>query len=221
MKGASRGWSFVVAGLAAACFGVGLLAAGVSAQDVGLEAAPVPAPAPESVPLPVPEMPTSTVDTAAEAASLERLAAHLATRRAELDARRQALAGERDLLSAVDRPAGDAEIALWRERGTTGDLLQRDMKALRGLLGALTPEALQSVSLPEGSTGPTLVPDPGLSRTAIEVNLRAVPEAPPFAAVKAGTLVVRLATETAGGWSLVATPNGIGFVPTSHLRREP
>lgn len=176
----------------------------------------LPAGASEQKAAPAGEAPDSTVD----AAALEALVGRLAARRSELNARRQALAGERARLSAVDEPAGEADLALWRDRAAAGDRLERDMQALRTLRGVLTPEALQAVSLPEASTGQRLVPDPGLSRTTIGVNLRVVPGHPPFAVVKADTLVVRLATDVGGGWSLVATPSGIGFVPVSQLSRE-
>ena len=95
------------------------------------------------------------------------------------------------------------------------------METLRALVAVLTPEALQAVSLPEADAGPILTPDPGLSRTSIEVNLRPAPQAPPSAVLQAGTLVVRLATDAGSGWALVATSHGIGFVPASQLQREP
>ena len=183
----------------------------VSTQEVA--PAPLPAPAVSE---------DATTPSAGEASeALKRLAAEFAERRAALNERRQALAREHDLLMAVDRPASEEELARWRDLNATGDRLQRDIDALRGLIQVLTPEALQAVSLPDGSAGPPLTPDPGVSRTSIEVNLRAAPEQPPIAALKADTLVVRLANDGAGGWSLVATPQGIGFVPSSQLREEP
>ena len=159
--------------------------------------------------------------TTTEAAALERLAARLAERRAALDARRQALAREQELLSAVDQPASEADLARWRERHATANRLEGDVETLRALVAVLTPEALQAVSLPEADAGPILTPDPGLSRTSIEVNLRPAPQAPPSAVLQAGTLVVRLATDASSGWALVATSHGIGFVPASQLQREP
>ena len=201
------GYSLVVAGGAALFLGVGLWAASAHAQ----KAAPIPAPAREA--------PAAAVDTAMEAEALERLAAHLAARRSELETRRQALARERERLSAVDRPAGESDLALWRDRHATAERLKRDLQTLRALKGALTSKALKAVSLPKGSAGKGLAPDAGLSRTVIQVNLRKAPEAPPSAVLEADTLVVRLAT--GGGWSLIATPSGIGFVPASQLGREP
>ena len=165
------------------------------------------------------QTPAPMADTATEAVAVERLAARLAARRSELDARRQDIAREFERLSTIDQPAGEAELALWRDQAAVGDGLERDMEAVRALIGVLQPETLEAVSLPEASTGQTVAPDPGLSRTTIDVNLRAVPGHPPFAVVKADTLVLRLATD-AGGWSLVATPSGIGFVPVSQLSRE-
>ena len=196
--------------VASVFFGFGLLlATGTAAQKVASEASPDR------------QMSAQTVDKATQAAALERLAGHLATRRSELDARRQAIASEFDRLSATDRPAGEAELALWRNRAGAAAGLERDMATMRALLGRLTPETLQAFSMPEATTGTPFVPDPGLSRTAIDVNLRAAPGRPPFAVVKADTLVARLATDAAGGWRLVAAPSGIGFVPASQLRREP
>ncbi len=186
-----------------------LLVTGAAAQKVASEVSPDG------------QMSAPTVDSATQAAALERLAGRLAARRSELDARRQAIASEFDRLSATVRPAGEAELALWRNRAGAADRLERDMATMRALLGRLTPETLQAFSMPEAATEQPFMPDPGLSRTAIEVNLRATPGHPPFAVVKADTLVARLATDAAGGWSLVAAPSGIGFVPASQLRREP
>ena len=153
--------------VATVIFSLGLMAA----DGPGQEIAPTPAPAPEpGTPVPPSE--------AVEAAALQRLAAEFAERRAALNERRQALARERDLLMAVNRPAGDAELARWRDRNATGDRLKRDIETLRGLIEALTPETLAAVSLPEGSAGPALNPEPGLRRTKIDVNVRAAPEKP-------------------------------------------
>lgn len=185
----------------------GLMTTDGPTQDI----APAPAPAPALEP--------AAPDETSEA--LKRLATQFAERRAVLNERRQALAHEHDLLMAVDRPAGEAELSRWRDRNATGDRLQRDIETLRGLIEALTPETLKAMSLPEGSAGRSLKPDPGLWRTIVEVNVRAAPEASPFVALKAGALVVHLASDSAGGWSLVATPQGIGFVPVSQLRQEP
>ncbi|MCY4515178.1 MAG: hypothetical protein OXC69_08625 [Candidatus Tectomicrobia bacterium] len=162
-----------------------------------------------------------TEEVAAHATFLKRLADRFAERRAGLDRRRQALAREQDLLSTVDQPADKAALALWRQRETMANHLERDLVNLRTLIAALSPEALQAVPLPDGGTGQVLTPDAGLSRTNIDVNLRSVPQAPPFAVLKAGTLVARLATDAGRGWSLVATSQGIGFAPLSQLRREP
>lgn len=197
--------------------GVSILVIGIATTNIsGQEDAPVPAPAPV-----VSEETTTTPNAGKTLAVLRRLAAEFAERRAALNERRQALAREHDLLMAVDRPAGEEELARWRNLNAIGERLQRDIDALRGVIEVLTPEALQNVSLPDGSEGPPFAPDPGVSRTSIEVNLRAAPELPPIAALKAGTLVVRLANDGNGGWSLVATSQGIGFVPSSQLREGP
>ena len=217
MRASFVGYPLAAAVAAAAFLGFGLVATGAAAQESTRKAAPIPAPAPR--PAPAPAAPAPRVDTSTEAAALADLAARFATRRAELDERRQALARERERLSAVDRPAGEADIALWRDRHATAERLKRDLQTLRALKGALTSKALKAVSLPKGSAGKGLAPDAGLSRTVIQVNLRKAPESPPSAVLKADTLVVRLAT--GGGWSLIATPSGIGFVPASQLQREP
>lgn len=186
-----------------------LLATGGAAQTVATEA------------LPDGQMTSPTDDIAKRAAEIERLATHLAARRSELDARRKAIANEYERLSATDQPARETELALWRDRAGAGDRLERDIETMRALIGQLTPQSLQAFSMAGAATGRAFVPDPGVSRTAIDVNLRAVPGHPPFAVVKADTLVVRLATDAVGGWSLVTAPSGVGFVPASQLRREP
>lgn len=167
------------------------------------------------------QMSAPTADNAMKTAVLERLARHLEERRTELDARRQAIANEFDRLSATDRPADEPELTLWREHAGEAERLERDIETMLALLGMLTPETLQAFSMPEVATGHPFVPDTQLSRTAIDVNLRAVPGGPPFAVVKSDRLVVRLVTDTADNWSLVASPSGIGFIPASQLRREP
>ena len=161
-----------------------------------------------------------SVDSTTEA-TLGDLAARFAARKSELDARRERIAREHDRLTAVDRPAGEAELSLWRDRTAAVELLERDMEALRALTGSLTAEALKAVSAGESGIGQALAPAPGLWRTAIDANLRNAPGGPPFAVLTAGTIVAQLATDAGGGWSLVAAPSGIGFVPASQLRREP
>lgn len=204
MKGKAGGCAFTPMRLVPVLLGFGLLVAtGVAAQNAVPERPPV-----------------GQAVAATEAVSLELLAAHLAARRSELDARRQRIARELDRLSAIDSAAGEAELALWRDRASVADRLERDIEALRALIGALTPKTLQEVSPAEASAAKTLAPAPALLRTTIDVNLRAEPGVPPFAVAKADTLVVQLATD-AGGWSLVAAPSGVGFVPVSQLRREP
>ena len=166
----------VVVGIAVAFLGCGLLATSAPANDVAPETEQPPTVSRELAP--VRGAPVPAAHAAAEVAALETLAARLAARRTALDARRHELAREHHRLSAVDRPAGATELALWLDTNATGDRLERDMAALRALIGALTPEGLRTVSLSEASTGLSLAPDAGLSRTGIEVNLRAAPEDP-------------------------------------------
>ena len=190
----------------------GFVATNLAAQEV----TPPPLPAPG-----VSEAVTKTPSAGETWEALKRLAADFAERRAVLSERRRALEREHDLLEAVDRPASEEQLARWRHLNAIGERLQREIDTLRGLIEVLTPEALQTVSLPGRSAGPRLTPSAGVLRTSIEVNLRVGPEQPPIAALKADTLVVRLANDGAGGWSLVATSHGIGFVPSSQLRKEP
>lgn len=154
------------------------------------------------------------------AAARSDLATRLADGRSELDARRERIAREGERLAAVDRPAGEAELALWHDRAAAVGLLERDNATLRTLAGLLTAEALEAASSGKSRIGQVLVPAPGLWRTAIDANLRNAPDASPFAVLEAGMIVVQLATD-GEGWSLVAAPSGIGFVPASQLRREP
>ena len=203
--------------LARVSIGVAIVAIGFMATSL---------PAQEAVPAPLPAPGVSEAVTKAPSAgetseALKRLAADFAERRAVLDERRQALARERDLLVATDRPASEEQLARWRDLNSIGVRLQRDIDTLRGLIAVLTPESLQAVSLSERSAGRRLTPNAGVLRTSIEVNLRPAPEQAPIAALKADTLVVRLADDEAGSWSLVATPQGIGFVPSSQLRKKP
>ena len=196
--------------------GVAIVAIGFMATSLpAQEAAPAPLPAPG-----VSEAVTKAPSAGETSEALKRLAADFAERRAVLDERRRALAREHDLLMATDLPASEEQLSRWRDLNSIGDRLQRDIDTLRGLIEVLTPESLQAVSLP-GRAGPRLTPNTGVLRTSIEVNLRPAPEQPPIAALKADTLVVRLADDGAGTWSLVATPQGIGFVPSSQLRKEP
>ena len=196
------------ASLALGFLGIGLLlTTGAHAQN----ALPALEPAGEAA--------APSVDSTTEA-KLRDLAARFVARRSELDARRERIAREHDRLTAVDRPAGDAVLSLWRDRTAAVGLLERDMEDLRALVGSLTAEALKAVSAGKSVSAQALAPAPGLWRTAIDANLRHAPGGPPFAVLKAGTIVAQLATDSGGGWSLVAAPFGIGFVPASQLRRE-
>ena len=191
---------------------IGFVATSLRAQEV----APAPLPA-----LGVSEAVTKAPSAGETSEALKRLAADFTERRAVLSERRRALAREHDLLMATDLPASEEQLSRWRKLNSIGDRLQKDIDTLRGLSEVLTSEALQAVSLHARSADPPLTPSAGVLRTSIEVNLRAGPEQPPVAALKADTLVVRLANDGVGGWSLVATSQGIGFVPSSQLRKEP
>lgn len=197
MRRTSTGGAFAVA------FVVGALAATGAA---GQEPASDPAPA-------------DAVDEA-EAGALDELARMLDMRRAALDARRSELARERALLSAVDRAAGAEELARWRERNTTAQRLVDEADALEALAAILTPEALAAATPADGSAAGVLTPDPRLARTRLPVNLRDAPGGDTVAVLKANAAVAHLAAG-ADGWSIVATAVGIGFAPTSQLRREP
>ena len=205
------GW-VVLARMAAALVGFSFLAMSVAAQEDAPKASPV------NEPTPLGNAEAVVKDVSEQAGALSGLAEGLARRRAALDARRHALARERDLMALIDLPAGEAELVLWRERNAFGERLRRDIEALQAIQRLLAPEALQSVSLPNGTSGNDFTPDTGLSRASIEVNLRAGPEESPFVSLTANTIVVRLVTDAGNGWSLVASPSGIGFVPNSQLK---
>ena len=196
--------------VAAVFLGFGLLTTGAGAQNAA------------SRPPPTEQRPASTDEAVEQAAALERLAKQLAARRSDLDVRRHEIASGFDRLTATDRPAGEAELALLLNRVGTGERLERDMATLHALISGLTPEALRAFLMPqEAALGKPIMPDVGLSRTAIEVNLRMAPGLPPFAVVKVDTLVAQLAIDASGDWALVSAPTGIGFVPASQLRRDP
>ena len=202
----------ILTSIAALLVGLSFLGATVAAQEEAPNAAQVAEPEPQ-----VGKGGAPGTEVAEQAGALNRLAEGLARRRAELDSRRRALARDRDLIALVDLPAGEAELALWRERNATIERLRRDIEALQAIQRLLTPEALQSVSRPTGHTENAFRPDIGLSRASIEVNLRVAPKEPPFVSLIADTIVARLVTDTGSGWSLVVSPSGIGFVPKSQL----
>lgn len=182
--------------------GGGLVAAVAQAQQAAPALAPVTAAGPAS-----------------EAAALQRLSEHLHSRRSELEMRRQALREERARISAVDRPASDEQIVQWRDRGAAGNRIRQRVEMLEGLLAALTPQALQSISPPQEMKYEFLTTDIGLRSTSLEVALRDTPEGAPTVVLPAGTLVVQLAADAGDQWSVVVAANGSGFVPTSMLKR--
>ena len=185
--------------LIAALLGGGLAAPATQAQ----QAAPALAP----------------IDPASEAAALQRLSEQLQTRRSELDVRREALRDERARLSAVDRPASAEQIAQWRDRHAAATYVRRRVTMLEGLLAALTPQALDAISPPTEMKYEFLTTDVGLKSTSMEVNLHDAPDGEATLVLPADTLIVRLAVDSDGLWSVVVAANGSGFVPTSMLKR--
>ena len=207
---AGRGW--FGGRIVSVVFSFGALAA-ASAQDV-VPCAAAPAP-PTGIAAPA----SPVAGTGFEAERLDRLASRLAERRSALDRRREALARERARLLAVDRPAGPADIELWRDCTTRGNALEKDLKVLHALATVLTPEVLGQVPTPETSVAGAFKTDVGWARTRLQVALRNAPDgAQGMETLEAGTLVARLAS--GGDWSVVATAFGIGFVPSSQLQGE-
>ena len=200
-----------LAGFAGALLCLGSLGMTATAQDVTKRASPAA----------THEAAASSTGPGPEANVLQRLAAYFKSRRSDLDARHQALARDLDVLSALARPAARAEYAALRQRIGTADRLARDVADLQALIRELTRETLQEMSRRELGMNVDLEPSPALSRTGIDVNLRAVPDGLPFEVLKADSLVVRLSTDDSSGWNLVATPHGFGFVPESQLQLEP
>ena len=211
---AGRGW--FGGHIVSVVFSFGALAAAASAQDAApCAAAPAP---PTGIATPAsPEAPVAGAGSEAE--RLDRLASRLAERRSALDRRRETLARERARLLAVDRPAGPADIELWRDCSTRGNALEKDVKVLQALATVLTPEALEQVPTPETSVAGAFKTDVGWARARLQVALRNAPDGTQgMETLEAGDLVVRLAS--GGAWSVIATAFGIGFVPSSQLQGE-
>ena len=201
---AGRGW--FGGHIVSVVFSFGALAAAASAQDAAPCAA---APAP----------PTGIAAPASPVAGTGSEAERLAERRSALDRRREALARERARLLAVDRPAGPADIELWRDCTTRGNALEKDLKVLQALATVLTPEVLGQVPTPETSVAGAFKTDVGWARARLQVALRNAPDGTQgMETLEAGDLVVRLAS--GGAWSVIATAFGIGFVPSSQLQGE-
>lgn len=208
---ARRGW--FGERIVSVVFSFGALVAAASAQDV-VPCAAVPVPPASASPV------APDAGAGSEAERLDRLASRLAKRRSALDRRREALARERARLLAVDQPAGEADIELWRDCSTRGKALEKDVNVLQALATVLTAEALEQVPTPETSVSGAFKTDVGWARTRLQVALRRAPdgEQEGMETLEAGTLVARLAS--GGDWSIVATAFGIGFVPSSQLQGE-
>ena len=205
-------WHAVVAAnLSVALLGGGLAAPVAQAQ----QAAPAPAPVPVPAPAPTPAL---MVDPAAEAAALQELSQQLQARRSELEVQRRALREERARISAVDRPASAEQLAQWRDRDATGRRLRHRVAMLERLLAALTPEALQAISPPGDTMYEFLTSDVGLKSTSLEVALRDAPEGAVTIVLPLDTLVVQVAADAGGAWSVVVAAGGSGYVPTPMLK---
>ena len=210
----NAGWHAVLAAhLIVAVLGAGLAAPVAQAQ----QAPPAPAPAPAPVPAPAPA-PTPVVDPAAEAAALQELFRQLQARRSELEVQRQALREERARISAVDRPASNEQLERWRDRHATSDRLKQRVAMLKDLLAALTPQALQAISPPGETRYEFQADDVGLKSTSLEVALRNVPDGVVTMVLPPDTLVVQVAADVSGAWSVVVGAGGSGYVPASMLK---
>lgn len=217
MRTAPSGYWWFGGRMVAAVFGCGVLVEVVAAQDV-TRCGSSPA-SPTEVAAPASQAP-AVGGAGAEAEKPERLLARFTERRAVLDRRRRELARERDRLLAVDRPAGKADIERWHDCAETGEALMKKVEVLQALSSVLTPQALKEVSIPEVGGAGTFESNVGWARTTLAVNLRSAPD---FAQegekiLEAEALVVQLASSRT--WSVIATRFGLGFVPSSQLRRE-
>lgn len=212
---AGRGW--FGGRIVSVVFSFGALVAAASAQEV-VPCAAAPAP-PTGITAPASPV-APAAGAGSEAERLDRLASWLAERRSALDLRREAIARERARLLAVDQPAGEADIELWRDCSTRGEALEKDVNVLQALATVLTAEALEQVPTPETSVAGAFKTDVGWARTRLQVVLRSTPDGAQegMETLEAGTLVARLAS--GGDWSVVATASGIGFVPSSQLQGE-
>ena len=195
----------VAAHLIVALLGGGLAAPVAQAQQA--------APAPTAAPAPAP-----SINPAAETAALQELSRQLQARRSELEVKRRALREERARISAVDRPASAEQIAQWRDRDATGRRLGRRVAMLEGLVAALTPRTLQAISPPGEKKYEFLTGDVGLKSTSLEVALRDAPEGAVAIVLPPDTLVVQVAADAGGAWSVVVAAGGSGYVPTSMLK---
>ena len=179
------------------------------------------APAPVAVPVPAPApapVPSPPADPEAEASALRELLHQIQTRRSELEAQHRALIEDWTHISAVDRPASAEQIAQWRDRNAKAERQRERVAALDALLSALTPRALRAILPPGDKTYEFLANDVGLRSTSLEVTLRDRPEDEGAHVLKPDTLVVQVAADATGAWSVVVAAGGSGYVPTSMLR---
>ncbi len=149
--------------------------------------------------------------------ALERLAAQLAEQWKSLDERRRELNRERLLLLAGDRPADKAQLDIWFKRERVAKSLESDIDSLKRLKTVIASGALARVRRPRMQQAIAFVPSPGLARANLAVNLRDAPDGERIRVLQSDELVIRLAS--GGGWSVVATTDGIAFVPTSQLKQ--
>ena len=156
-------------------------------------------------------------DLQVEQEALERLAAQLAEQRKSLDERRRELNRERQLLLAGDRPADKAQLDIWFKRERMAKSLESDIDTLKRLKTVIASEALARVRRPRMQQAIAFVPSPGLARANLAVNLRDAPDGERIRVLQSDELVIRLAS--GGGWSVVATTDGIAFVPTAQLKQ--
>lgn len=179
------------------------------------------APAPAAVPAAAPATASTTasrVNPTVEAAALQALLRQLQARRSELDVKREALSEERTRISAVDQPASAEQIEQWRDRDAVGRRSQQRVAMLEGLLDALTSGSFQAISPPGERKYEFLNSDVGLKSTSLEVALRETPEGAFAIVLPPNTLVLQIAADAGGAWSVVVAAEGSGYVPTSMLK---
>ena len=203
----------VAAHVVVAFLGSGPAATVAQAQQAVPAPAALPAPAPAPAPVPAP-----SVDPAAETAALQELSRQLQARRSELEVKRRALREERARISAVDRPASAEQLAQWRDRDATGRRLGQRVATLEGLVAALTSQALEAIAPPGEKKYEFLTSDVGLKSTSLEVALRDAPDGAVAIVLPPDTLVVQVAADAGGVWSVVVAASGSGYVPTSMLK---
>ena len=176
------------------------------------------APSTQPEPAPTPTHPSPKVGP--DRATLQALREHLDLRRLELDQEREALSELRVSLEAVDIVAEPEAIATWRAVEDDSRARENRNHLLSLLAQELTAEALQAVALPQLAEGQLIAPqERKLVWTRLAANLRRGPagDGEPLKVLEKSTPVVIVAHHAAGGWSLVASPFGFGFVLHSQL----